>query len=112
LDGVAEVHVPLGEGLVAGDEEGFVGGRAAVPLEVFDGVLDDRAAILFAPVGPQAEQHLGHPVQVAGEGQDLPQVLFPGREAGISVFVERDFNAGGMTPAAGAGQVVHDAPEL
>ncbi len=102
----------MGEGFVAGDEDGFVGGLVVVPLEVAHGALDDGAAVFFSAVCFEGEEFCGDGVEVTGEGADEANPVVGEGVVVVAVFVDGDFDDGWFAVAVGSDEGVDDFPEL
>lgn len=112
LAGFLGIDGPLGEGLVASDEDGLVGLAIFVPGELVERIPDDGAAEFAAAVGGELEELLGDSVEVSGEWQDLADVVGADAEIVIAVLVEGDLDDGDFIPLFGVVEFIDDFPEL
>ena len=112
LAGVVRVDRALGEWLVAGDEDGFVGPAAVVPAEFVQRLANHRAAIFVTAAGGEFEKLLGDLIEVAGEGQHLADVVGADAEAVVAIFIEGNLHDGRFIALLRVVELVDDFPEL
>ena len=112
LAGLPGIDWTLGEGFVAGDEDGLVGPGIGVPCQVRHGALDDGAAVFLAAVGLEREHLFADLVEIAGERLDLADVVVSDVLVVVAVFKKRDFDKRRLAIAAGVDEGVDDFPKL
>ena len=101
------------EALVAGHEHEPQRRRIVRPRQRGDRGLDRLARELAAAVGEQRVELLGHPVEVRGERQHLPDEVALGRDGVVAVLEQRELDADAADLAVDdAGQLAEVVDQL
>ena len=108
----AGIDPTLGERLVAGDEDRFVGFPVIVPSEIAEGALDHRTAVFLSTIGFEGEKLRAEIIEIAGQRTDQADPIVSDGIAVIAVFVKRDLDERCLAIALRIDEGVDDFPKL